>query len=363
LNRTEKMALELLFRQGTILRLGDSRYSVLSLDGKTSFTVSWMGKSWRCDCSDFGASQRACVHVKAVALLLRLPMIITAIMNPGLLACPSCGATQEKLRKSGIQRNKSGPTQRYVCTICGYRFNERGNFDKLKGNPALILIATDLYFKGLSTRQISNHLSEFYGTKVDHTTVYRWIIRYCRLMKKFEFELLSKLRLGEKWHIDETVVKVKGEHKYLWNVMDGKTRYLLATQLSSQRDNGTFKKIFQNVTGRVGSLPREVVTDGLGTYSKVLAKYKTIKHTTGKALKDEENNNMIERVNKTIKGRIKTMEKFASEHGASLIADGIRIYYNFVRPHMALRGLTPASVGGYKYATSNKLLSLSQTKK
>lgn len=34
------------------------------------------------------------------------------------------------------------------------------------------------------------------------------------------------------------------------------------------------------------------------------------------------------------------------EDTAQLLIEGLRIYYNFIRPHMALNGKTPAEVAG-----------------
>jgi putative transposase len=357
LNRTDSMAVELLFKEGSIRRLSDSEYLVRSTDGKTWFTTSWKGKSWRCDCQDPSASHKACEHVRAVSLLLHLPQILALATDPQLLICPSCGADPDKLKKSGVQRNKSGPTQRYVCTQCSYRFNDRSSFQRLRSNPMLILIAVDLYFKGLSSRQTSEHLSEFYGCNVSHVTVYRWVRRYSKLMKESEAELAAKLNLGKNWHADETLVRVKGNLRYIWNILDSRTRYLLASQVTARRDAKTFRRIFRNVMDEASMVPKRVTTDGLQTYRNVMRDYKDIEHVAGRSFKDPNNNNLIERANKTLKVRLKAMEKFGSEEGAKSLADGLRIYYNFVRPHAALGGRTPAEAAGIAYGAKNKLLS------
>ena len=56
------------------------------------------------------------------------------------------------------------------------------------------------------------------------------------------------------------------------------------------------------------------------------------------------NNNMVERLHGTIRERNKTMRGLDNEQTAQTIMDGMRIYYNFIRPHMALNGKTPAEM-------------------
>jgi putative transposase len=51
---------------------------------------------------------------------------------------------------------------------------------------------------------------------------------------------------------------------------------------------------------------------------------------------------MVERLHGTIRERNKVMRGLEDEPTAQTIIDGFRIYYNFIRPHMALKGKTPA---------------------
>jgi hypothetical protein len=44
--------------------------------------------------------------------------------------------------------------------------------------------------------------------------------------------------------------------------------------------------------------------------------------------------------------------------GKTPIAEGQRIHYNFVKPHMALEGKTPAEVSGIRIESENKWLAL-----
>jgi len=51
---------------------------------------------------------------------------------------------------------------------------------------------------------------------------------------------------------------------------------------------------------------------------------------------------MVERLHGTIRQRNKVMRGLDEESTAQTMMDGMRIYYNFIRPHTALEGKTPA---------------------
>lgn len=67
-------------------------------------------------------------------------------------------------------------------------------------------------------------------------------------------------------------------------------------------------------------------------------------------------NNRIERLNGTVRERVKVQRGWKSMQ--TLIAEGQRIHYNFVKPHMALEGHTPAQVAGVGIASKNKWMEL-----
>jgi hypothetical protein len=72
--------------------------------------------------------------------------------------------------------------------------------------------------------------------------------------------------------------------------------------------------------------------------------------------KPHENNNRIERLNATIRERTKVVRAW-KKHMTPL-AEGQRIQYNFVKPHQALEGQTPALVVGIGVQEKNKCLEL-----
>jgi hypothetical protein len=68
------------------------------------------------------------------------------------------------------------------------------------------------------------------------------------------------------------------------------------------------------------------------------------------------NNNRAERLNGTFRERTK-VQRALKKHKTPL-AEGERIQYNFVKPHMALGGETPAKKTGIEIKGKNKWLEL-----
>ena len=257
--------------------------------------------------------------------MLRLPHILTINLNPEQFTCPRCGADFEHIVRTGVQRNKSGLVQRYKCKVCGYRFNDREGFEKLKNNPTLILIAIDLYLKGLSTREIAHHLSMIYSSEISHVTVYRWIIKYLDILRK--------------------------------------TRYLLASHISYRRDAKTTEKVLRSILNNVEIDPNVLLTDKLASYKKAVKELKennnsSLKHISGKKFTDNVNNNVIERLNKTIKKRVRNAEKFDKKRNARIIVEGFKAYYNLIRPHLTLNNRAPAEKAKIKFDSNNRLIEL-----
>jgi transposase-like protein len=90
------------------------------------------------------------------------------------------------------------------------------------------------------------------------------------------------------------------------------------------------------------------VKDGLRGYEDAIPKeFYTMKaprteHVRIPNIRDRSNNNMVEGLHGTIRERNKVMRGLDEETTAQTMMDGMRLYYNFIRPHIALNGRTPA---------------------
>jgi transposase-like protein len=250
--------------------------------------------------------------------------------------------------RRGVRYSKNGPVQRYFCKVCGSWFVGRSALKGARTRAEIVAAAIDLYYRGLSLRQIAEHLEATRGVRVSHGAVYCWISKYVKLVSRYvdNFEA----RTSDRWHADETLVKVQGRHMVIWGLLDNETRLLIATHISGRRGEEDAEALVAKGLGKSQGKPAELVTDGLTSYDAAVGKVfangglNRLLHLRGPLT--ESLNNKMERLWRTVKTRVKPMGGFHSGEGAKRFADGFAVHYNFVRPHMALGGKTPAQVSG-----------------
>jgi len=155
-------------------------------------------------------------------------------------------------------------------------------------------------------------------------------------------------QLSDTWHSDEMMVNIKGDRKWLWNVIDEETRFMLSNIITENREIDDARSVFAEAKARARTKPDTIITDGLCSYIDAYRKeFFTLKsprtkHIRNVGFRNKSNNNMIERLHGTIRERDKVMRALKSMETGQTIIDGLRAYYNFIRPHMTLNGKTPA---------------------
>jgi len=350
--------MEIVARGGQIRRITQEKYEVHSQRGDDWYTVEWNDRRWVCSCPDFNDSGSACKHIYAIGFLNRLPHILMTNTNYEALTCPKCNADPKETVSIGQRRTKSGSTRRYRCKRCGYKFSDRFGFEKMRNDPLMIISALDLYFKNVSIREIQHHLSTVYGCEVSHMSVYRWITKYVKLVSNFVSTLTP--RVGGKWHVDEMVVKLKGDKAYLWNVLDRKTRFLLVSQITTGRGSEEAYRILQTAIERSGKKSDCVVSDGLKSYPNATKRLHFRRHISSPRFTDPSNNNVIESLHGTLRPRYDLTKGLGSLESGNVFAQGSMLYHNFVRPHTTLKGQLPCSRAGLNVGGRNKWLALTR---
>ncbi len=125
----------------------------------------------------------------------------------------------------------------------------------------VILLVVRCYLSySLSYRDIEEMMLER-GTKVDHSTLNRWVIEYAPLLEN-EFRKNHKRKTSSSWRMDETYIKIKGVWNYLYRVVD-KEGNTIDFMLSKHRDEASAQAFFTKAIGPSG-LPEKITIDKSG---------------------------------------------------------------------------------------------------
>ncbi|MDE1479210.1 IS6 family transposase [Xenorhabdus bovienii] len=169
----------------------------------------------------------------------------------------------------------------------------------------------------LSLRNLEEMMAER-GIEVDHSTVYRWVIRLTPLLDKVFRR--RKRPTGRRWRMDEIDIKIKGQWKYLYRAVDtaGQTVDFL---LTAKRDTAAALRFFRKAIRHHAELDKSGAnTAALATFNAGKFEEETLTIRQSKYL-----NNLIEQDHRNIKRRIRPMLGFISFRRAQTILAGIEL--------------------------------------
>jgi transposase-like protein len=232
----------------------------------------------------------------------------------------------------------------------------------MKHSPQAVTTAMQMYFSGESLRNTARSL-RLLGAQVSYQTVWNWIEKYTTLMDKYLDRITPNV--SDTWRADELFLKVKGNLKYLYAMMDDQTRFWIAQEVADTKYTADVRPLFQLGKKVAGKQPKTLITDGAPNFHEAYEQeFRTSKianrteHIREIAFNGVRHNNKMERMNGEIRDREKVMRGL--ERMDSPILTGVQIYHNFIKPHMALNGKTPAEVAGIQIEGKNKWLTMIQ---
>jgi transposase-like protein len=348
-----------------IVRLDERFYEVNSQSGNGMYNVIKKKESsgWLCDCPDHVHRKVQCKHIWAVQFSLRIREQVQArVIEPitDIHACLFCKS--ESIIRWGLRHNKYGGIQRFSCKSCGKSFTVNLGFERMKHNPQAITTAMQLYFSGESLRNTARSL-RLIEAQVSHQTIYRWIARYTELMQKY----LDKItpQVSDTWATDELFLKVKGNMKYLYAMMDEQTRFWIAQEVGDTKFTQDVRPLFQLAKAVAGKAPKTLVSDGAANFHEAYnQEFRTLKletrteHIRHIRLQGDHNNSRMERMNGEIRDREKVMRGL--ERKDSPILTGYQLFHNYIRRHKALGYKTPGEMAGIQVKGKNRWLTLIQ---
>lgn len=153
--------------------------------------------------------------------------------------------------------------------------------------------------------------------------------------------------------------------KYLYALMDDETRFWIAQQVADTKYTADITPLFRKGKKVAGKAPSTIITDGAFNFHSAFEKAYwrenkalAIQHIRHVRMSGDKNNNRMERLNGEIRDREKVMRSL--KKGGSPILTGCKIFHNYVRPHMALEGKTPAKAANIQVKGENKWITLIQ---
>jgi len=264
--------------------------------------------------------------------------------NP--IHCKKCNAPAVKY---GTYKGK----QLWWCKVCQKKFKDDDTTFHMKTDVNEVSSALNMYYSGMSIKAVRRLLLQEFNHAPSTATIYEWIQKYTQYatdsIKGYHPEV------GNIWVADETVLKIDGHNVWFWDIIDTKTRYLLASRVSQSRTTRDAQIVMDRAKATAGKAPQTVLTDKLASYLDV--DYgKGAEHQQGSPFRFKETGEStaeIERFHGTLKARTKIMRGLKNLETATDFTQGWLAHYNYLRPHESLNDKTPAQEAGIIYPYKN----------
>jgi len=267
--------------------------------------------------------------------------------------CPHC-KSEEVVKRGCFKTKAHGKQQRFFCKKCLKKFIVRTAFYRMRNSPQKITLCLDLFYKGVSTRKVQEHLQMFYPHNSSWVSIYSWVIKYSKMIGNFTDKL--KINVGSEMQIDEVEYHRRISHKahkgveknWFIDSVDPDTKFLIASDYVRNRDLKEVKKVLILAKSKTEKQISIITSDGWLAYPRAIQKIFTIKeksnsktfgviHNKVNASKGEGFNHPIERLHNNLRARTKIFRGFhGSVDSARAILKGFEISYNFIIRHQAI---------------------------
>jgi putative transposase len=217
----------------------------------------------------------------------------------------------------------------FRCGECDRRFNER------TGTPFNYLeFPTDIVFQVVLCRlryKLSlRNLAEMFllrGFEFTHEAVREWEERFAPLLAE-QLRCKRKGKVGRRWYVDETYLKVTGKWCYLYRAIDREGN-LVDSMLSETRDMAAAQSFFRGAVSAMGKIPRQVTSDGHDSYPRAIREVlgTKVEHRCSAYL-----NRRIEQDHRGVKQRYYPMLGFGAFHSAQRFCRAFEEVRQYFRP-------------------------------
>ena len=145
--------------------------------------------------------------------------------------------------------------------------------------------------------------------------------------------------------------------------MHQRTRFWIAQEVADTKFTADLRPLFQKGKEIAEKNPKTLITDGAPNFHEAYTKEfwtrgNGTEHIREIRMSGSVHNNKMERFNGEIRDRERVMRTL--ETPDTPILRGMRIYHNYIRPHMALNGQTPSEKAGIQVKGKDKWITIIQ---
>ena len=204
------------------------------------------------------------------------------------------------------------------------------------------------------------------NVETSHQTVMRWAKEYAEIMERFADKIAPQV--GEAWRTDELHLKIKGNKRYLFAMLDSETKFWIAKMVAEHKGTDDVRPMFKQAKKVAGKIPTILISDKAANFHEAWKEqyraknflHKDTWHINEVAFDGIHHNNQMEAFNgATLRHREKVTRVLKREDSG--IITGLRLYHNFVKPYLGLPDqMTPAEAAGITIEGDNKWLTLIQ---
>src|SRR5215210_5575675 len=228
------------------------------------------------------------------------------------MQCDRCGS--EQFSKAGWDRQAR---QLYRCGACGRRLTTRATsaFSGYRFPDDVIALAVRWYLRfRLPYADISELLADR-GVRVDPSTIFDWVQHFTPLYQ--EAARPHRRRVGQRWSIDETYIRIAGRWSYAFRTID-EDGQVIDVYVSPTRDTAAAAAFLTRAVESTEVTPSLATTDKATIYPPALAAVlPEVMHIRGKMVQQR-----LERDHQHLKGRTRSMRGFQTLPCAQVICQG-----------------------------------------
>ncbi|MGA2158108.1 MAG: DDE-type integrase/transposase/recombinase [Dehalococcoidia bacterium] len=242
------------------------------------------------------------------------------------ITCKNCGSPEL------VKYGKIEGVQYYWCNACKHKVTGKDTLPKMKTPIPEIASALNGYYGGEPLDAIQNRLRQDFHDEKSEAAIYKWIVRFTEEAIREAKDFTPKV--GDVWIADETALNIGNNHRvWFWDIIDTKTRYLLASHISETRYVKDAQILFEQAIKRAGKAPRVIITDKMKAYPDGvdIATLGMSQHIQSKPFTSVHSTSLIERFHGILKQRTHAIHHFQDIDTARILTQGWLIHYNFFR--------------------------------